>query len=53
MNKQLAHIWEYAQSVAASEDYLPDLTTIDKEKVKQTVDNSTRYSVRKKMQKRK
>lgn len=41
MKKQLAHIWEYAQSVAASEDNLPDppdLTTIDKEKVQQTVD---------------
>ena len=41
MKKQLAHIWEYAQSVAASEDNLPDppdLTTINKEKVQQTVD---------------
>jgi transposase len=41
MKKQLAHIWEYAQSIAASEDNLPDppdLTTINKEKVQQTVD---------------
>lgn len=41
MKKQLAHIWEYSQSVAASEDNLPDppdLTTINKEKVQETVD---------------
>jgi ketol-acid reductoisomerase len=41
MKKQLTHIWEYAQSVAASEDNLPDppdLTTINKEKVQKTVD---------------
>jgi transposase len=41
MKKQLTHIWEYAQSIAASEDNLPeppDLTTISKEKVQQTVD---------------
>lgn len=41
MKKQLAHIWEYAQSVAAAEDSLPDppdFTTISKEKVQDTVD---------------
>jgi len=41
MKKQLADIWAYAQSVAASEDNLPeppDLTTINKEKVQDTVD---------------
>jgi len=41
MKRQLAHIWEYAQSVAASEDDLPDppdFTTIDREKVQDTVD---------------
>ncbi|MCE6993200.1 transposase, partial [Dyadobacter sp. CY323] len=41
MKKQLADIWKYAQSVAASEDNLPeppDLTTINKEKVQDTVD---------------
>lgn len=40
MKKQLAQIWEYAQSVAAAEDSLPDppdFTTISKEKVKDTV----------------
>lgn len=41
MKKQLADIWAYAQSVAATEDNLPeppDLTTINKEKVQDTVD---------------
>ena len=41
MEKQLADIWAYAQSVAAGEDNLPeppDLTTINKEKVQDTVD---------------
>jgi len=41
MKKQLADIWAYAQSVAVSEDNLPeppDLTTINKEKVQDTVD---------------
>jgi transposase len=41
IKKQLAHIWEYAQSVATAEDGLPDppdLTTISKEKVQDTVD---------------
>ncbi|MCF0054116.1 IS1182 family transposase [Dyadobacter sp. LJ53] len=41
MKKQLAQIWEYAQSVAAAEDDLPDppdFTIINKEKVKDTVD---------------
>jgi ketol-acid reductoisomerase len=41
MKKQLAQIWEYAQSVAAAEDDLPDppdFTTISKEKVKDTVE---------------
>lgn len=41
MKKQLAQIWEYAQSVAAAEDNLPDppdFTTISKEKVKDTVE---------------
>lgn len=41
MKKQLADIWSYAQSVAATEDNLPeppDLTTINKEKVQGTVD---------------
>jgi transposase len=41
MKKQLADIWAYAQSVAAAEDNLPeppDLTTINKEKVQDTVD---------------
>lgn len=41
MKNQLADIWTYAQSVAASEDNLPeppDLTTINKEKVQDTVD---------------
>lgn len=40
MKKQLADIWEYAQSVAATEDNLPeppDLTTINKKKVQDTV----------------
>lgn len=41
IKKQLAHIWEYAQSVATAEDGLPDppdFTTISKEKVQDTVD---------------
>jgi transposase len=41
MKKQLSEIWKYAQSVAATEDNLPeppDLTTINKEKVQDTVD---------------
>ncbi|SDF06322.1 hypothetical protein SAMN04487996_108316, partial [Dyadobacter soli] len=41
IKKQLAHIWEYAQSVATAEDSLPDppdFTTISKEKVQDTVD---------------
>lgn len=41
MKKQLSDIWAYAQSVAATEDNLPeppDLTTINKEKVQDTVD---------------
>ncbi len=41
ITKQLAHIWEYAQSVATAEDGLPDppdFTTISKEKVQDTVD---------------
>ena len=41
MKKQLSQIWEYAQSVAASEDNLPDppdFTNINKEKVQETVD---------------
>jgi transposase len=41
MKKQLAQIWEYSLSVAAAEDDLPDppdLTTINKEKVKDTID---------------
>lgn len=41
MKKQLAEIWAYAQSVAATEDNLPeppDLTTINKDKVQDTVD---------------
>lgn len=40
IKKQLAHIWEYAQSVATTEDGLPDppdFTTISKEKVQDTV----------------
>lgn len=41
MKAALKDIWDYAQSVAKSEDNLPeppDLTTIDKEKVQATVD---------------
>ena len=41
IKKQLAHIWEYAQSVATAEAGLPDppdFTTISKEKVQDTVD---------------
>lgn len=41
IKKQLAHIWEYAQSVATAEDGLPDppdFTAISKEKVQDTVD---------------
>lgn len=41
MKKQLGQIWEYAQSVAAKEDDLPDppdFTTIDRQKVQITVD---------------
>lgn len=41
MKQQLKAIWEYAQSVATAEDELPDppdFTTIDREKVQQTVD---------------
>jgi transposase len=41
MKKQLTDIWQYAQTVAADEDKLPeppDFTTIDTEKVKATVD---------------
>lgn len=40
MKKQLQQIWQYAQSVAQSEDNLPeppDFTTIDSEKVQSTV----------------
>lgn len=40
MKKQLGEIWDYAQSVAKDEDDLPpppDFTTIDSEKVKETV----------------
>lgn len=41
MKKQLAEIWDYAQNLADDEDRLPDppdFTTIDSEKVKDTVD---------------
>ncbi|KAA6438614.1 IS1182 family transposase [Dyadobacter flavalbus] len=41
IKKQLAQIWQYAQSMAAAEDDLPDppdFTRINKEKVKDTVD---------------
>lgn len=41
MKKQLTDIWEYAQSIAKTEDDLPptpDFTEIDKEKVQKTVD---------------
>lgn len=41
MKKQLTEIWQYAQNVADSEDSLPDppdFTTIDSEKVQQTVE---------------
>ena len=41
MKKQLAEIWEYAQTIADKEDSLPDppdFTTIDTEKVKDTVE---------------
>lgn len=41
MKQQLKHIWEYAQSVAAKEDDLPDppdFTAIDTQKVQSTVD---------------
>ena len=41
MKKQLAEIWEYAQTIADKEDSLPDppdFTTIDSEKVKDTVE---------------
>jgi hypothetical protein len=41
MKKQLTEIWAYAQQVAAAEDSMPeppDLTEIDSEKVKATVD---------------
>src|SRR5690606_28085036 len=41
MKKGLQEIWEYAQSIAKSEDELPeppDLTDIDTEKVQATVD---------------
>lgn len=41
MKKQLAEIWEYAQNIADDEDRLPDppdFTTIDSEKVKDTVE---------------
>jgi transposase len=40
MKKQLTEIWQYAQSVAADEDHLPeppDFTSIDKDKVQATV----------------
>ncbi len=41
MKKQLTEIWKYAQSVATTEDAMPeppDFTNIDKEKVQATVD---------------
>lgn len=41
MKKQLTEIWQYAQSVATTEDNMPeppDFTGIDKEKVQATVD---------------
>ncbi len=41
MKKQLTEIWKYAQSVAITEDAMPeppDFTNIDKEKVQATVD---------------
>lgn len=41
MKKQLAEIWDYAQNIADDEDRLPDppdFTTIDSEKVKDTVE---------------
>ena len=41
MKKQLAEIWDYAQNLADDEDRLPDppdFTTIDSEKVKDTVE---------------
>jgi transposase len=41
MKKQLTEIWQYAQSVATTEDNMPeppDFTTIDKQKVQATVD---------------
>ncbi|REC79485.1 IS1182 family transposase [Chryseobacterium elymi] len=57
MRAALKDIWDYAQSIAKSEDNLPDppdLTTIDSEKVRATVDKLNRVlsdkpSVNKKM----
>lgn len=57
MKAALKDIWDYAQSIAKSEDNLPDppdLTTIDSEKVRATVDKLNRVlsdkpSVNKKM----
>jgi transposase len=57
MKKQLTEIWQYAQSVATTEDNLPeppDFTTIDKEKVQATVDKlnevlNTKQDVEKKV----
>ena len=57
MKKQLTEIWQYAQSVAADDDHLPeppDFTSIDKEKVQATVDKlnevlSTKPAVDKKV----
>ncbi len=50
IKKQLAHIWEYAQSMATAEDGLPDppdFTMISKEKVQDTVDKLNQVLVKK------
>jgi transposase len=51
MKKQLAEIWDYAQNLADDEDRLPDppdFTTIDSEKVKDTVDKLNKALSKKK-----
>ena len=51
MKKQLAEIWDYAQNLADDEDRLPDppdFTTIDSEKVKDTVDKLNKAVSKKK-----
>ena len=51
MKKQLAEIWDYAQNLVDDEDRLPDppdFTTIDSEKVKDTVDKLNKALSKKK-----